>query len=95
MYQFGQGFKDMSPPIKELERLLLGRELRHNGNPVLSWMAHNTGIVEDAAGNIKPAKPKRTSSIKIDGIIALAMAVGRSMAERVETYAEKGIVITL
>ena len=74
---FGQGHASMSAPSKQLERLLLGKELRHDGNPVMRWMASNVAAEEDAAGNIKPSKKK--SSEAIDGIVSLVMAIGRSL----------------
>jgi len=96
MTEFRQGYKSMSPAAKEVERLALQHSFRHNGDPVLSWMASNTAIVEDPSGNIKPVKPKRTSSIKIDGIVALCMAVGRSIiGKEAETYSQQGKLITL
>ena len=74
-FSFGQGFASMSGPSKELEKLLLGREICHGDNPVLRWMASNVAIEMDAAGNIKPSKKKSTE--RIDGIVALIMAIGR------------------
>lgn len=74
---FGQGFASMSAPAKKLEELILGGKLRHRGHPVLRWMASNAAAEEDAAGNIKPSKAK--SSEKIDGIVALVMALGVAM----------------
>ena len=69
---FGQGFKDMSPPTKELMKLTLEKKLSHGGNPVLSWMMDNVTIRTDPAGNIKADKEKSTE--KIDGAIATIMA---------------------
>ncbi len=74
---FGQGFASMTAPTKELERLVLERGFRHGGNPVLRWMMSNVSVRQDAAGNLKPDKEK--SSEKIDGPVALIMAVGRAM----------------
>jgi len=71
---FGQGYASMSSPAKELEKLMLGRELQHDGHPVLRWCASNVMVETDAAGNIKPSKKKSTE--KIDGIVALVMAIG-------------------
>jgi len=80
MIEFGQGFRDMSPPSKELHRLVLDERLRTGGNPVLRWMFENVFIEMDAAGNIKPSKAK--SKEKIDGavatIMALSLAIGRA-----------------
>jgi len=57
--------------------LVLENELAHGGNQVLRWMASNVMIYMDPAGNIKPDKGK--SIEKIDGIVALVMALGRAM----------------
>lgn len=72
-----QGYSSMSAPAKELEGLVLQGRLRHGGNPVLRWMAGNVSAEIDPAGNIKPSK--KTSSEKIDGIVALIMALGLAM----------------
>jgi phage terminase large subunit-like protein len=71
----GQGFASLSAPTKELDKLITSKALRHGGNPVLRWMAGNVAIEQDAAGNLKPSKKK--SREKIDGIVALVMAVDR------------------
>ena len=76
---FGQGFASMTAPSKELERVLLSGQLRHNGNPVLRWMVSNVAVLQDAAGNLKPDKAKSTE--RIDGVVALIMALGRSMVQ--------------
>ena len=73
---FGQGFKDMSPPSKELMRLTLDKKLAHTGHPVLHWMMDNIFIRTDPAGNIKPDKEKSTE--KIDGAVAMIMALDRA-----------------
>lgn len=80
---FGQGFSSMTAPTKELEALILGNRIRHGGNPVLRWMAGNVSVKTDAAGNLKPAKDK--SSEKIDGIVALIMALGQAMVSEPST----------
>ncbi len=72
----GQGFQGLAGPTKELEKLVIGKRLNHGGNPVLRWMASNVAVKEDAAGNRKPDKSK--SRERIDGIVALVMAVGRA-----------------
>ena len=75
MVPFGQGFKDMSPPSKELFKLLMEGNINHGGNPVLKWMAGNVVMRQDPAGNIKPDKEKSVE--KIDGIVASIMALDR------------------
>ena len=74
---FGQGFKDMSPPTKELMKLTLEEKLAHGGHPVLRWMMDNIFIRTDPAGNIKPDKEKSTE--KIDGAVATIMALDRAI----------------
>ena len=73
---FGQGYRDMSAPTKDLEALIVSKRIRHGGNPVLRWMADNVSVKQDPAGNLKPDKAKSTG--RIDGIVALTMALGRS-----------------
>jgi phage terminase large subunit-like protein len=77
MVQFGQGFVDMNPPTKRLMELVLTSDLAHGGHPVLKWMAANCMALMDSTGYIKLDKAK--SREKIDGIIALVMALGRGM----------------
>ena len=74
---FGQGFKDMSPPTKELMKLVLERKIAHGGHPVLRWMMDNIYIRTDPAGNIKADKEKSTE--KIDGVIAAIMGLDRAI----------------
>lgn len=88
--QFGQGFASMSAPSKELEKLVTGKLLRHGGNPVLRWMASNVAIKQDAAGNIKP--DKASSGERIDGIVALVMALGRASV-MAQPPAEPAIIV--
>jgi phage terminase large subunit-like protein len=74
--QFGQGFLSMGPAADELIRKLKAGRLQHGGNPVLRWCVRNAAMVGDAAGNLKPDKQKSTE--RIDGLVALLMAVGRA-----------------
>ena len=74
MAPFGQGFKDMAPAVDKLERLVAERKLRHGGNPLLNMCAANAVVERDPAGNRKLTKAKSVG--KIDGLVALAMALG-------------------
>lgn len=74
---FGQGYKDMSPPTKELMKITLEKKLAHGGHPVLKWMMDNIYVRTDPAGNIKPDKEKSTE--KIDGAVAMIMALDRAI----------------
>jgi phage terminase large subunit-like protein len=92
---FGQGFRDMSPPTKELMKLVLEERIAHGGNEPLRWMMDNIYVRTDPAGNIKPDKEKSTE--RIDGAVAAVMALDRalrhngSMSESV--YDNRGIWI--
>ena len=77
LVQFGQGYRDMSPPTKELMKLTLEQKIAHNGHPVLRWNMDNIFIKRDPAGNIKPEKEKSTE--KIDGSVATIMALDRAI----------------
>ena len=77
MVQFGQGFRSMSAPTRELERLILEKKIAHNGHKVLMWNFDNLVVETDPAGNIKPSKRKATE--KIDGVVALIMALDRAI----------------
>lgn len=74
---FGQGFQSMTAPTKELLALVQSGRLEHGGHPVLRWMASVFATEQDAAGNLKPSKRKSTD--RIDGVVALIMALGRAM----------------
>lgn len=92
LWQHGQGYRDMSPPAKELERLILKRGLRIVENPVLTWMASSVCVTTDPAGNIKPVKRVRKN--RIDGIVALIMALGRATEREASTsvYQSRGLI---
>ncbi|SAK50697.1 phage terminase [Caballeronia pedi] len=84
--EFGQGFVSMSPAIRELEARLLARKLRHGRHPVLTMCAVNAVTVSDPAGNRKFTKQKATG--RIDGMVALAMAVGATQLNAEESAVE-------
>lgn len=91
---FGQGFKDMSPPTKELMKLVLEQKIAHGGHPVLRWNMDNIYIRTDPAGNIKADKEKSTE--KIDGAVATIMALDRAIRcgndHGASVYDERGIL---
>ncbi|WP_311517400.1 terminase TerL endonuclease subunit [uncultured Megasphaera sp.] len=93
MVPFGQGFKDMSPPSKELFKLLPEGNIIHGGNPVLQWMAGNVVMRRDPAGNSKPDKEKSVE--KIDGIVASIMVLNRCICNGTgsgSVYDERGVI---
>jgi phage terminase large subunit-like protein len=71
----GQGYRDLGPGMREVERLLLAGALRHGQNPVARWQYANVMIRTDEADNRKP--DRRRSRDKIDGMVAAIMAVSR------------------
>lgn len=83
MVGFGQGYKSMSSPVKNIEALVLKQKLNHRNNPVLTWNVGNVLIVKDAADNVKIDKSKARE--KVDGAVALAMAMGRADVYKDET----------
>ena len=82
---FGQGFQSMSPALRDLESVLLDSRMRHGAHPVLTMCAANSVVKGDEAGNRKLDKRKSTG--RIDGMVALAMAVAMQVeSSSVETY---------
>lgn len=95
MVPWGQGFKDMAPSIDALESAVLDRILQHDGHPCLTWCMSNAMGLSDPAGNRK--MDKSASRFRIDGAVALAMAVGlKSRDLTVEDvpscYEERGVL---
>lgn len=91
---FGQGFKDMSPPTKELMKLVLEQKIAHGGNVPLRWMMDNVFVRTDPAGNIKMDKEKSTE--RIDGAVATVMALDRAIRNQGTTdsiYNDRGIIV--
>lgn len=75
---FGQGYQSMSAPCKEVERAILARQFRAGGDPILRWNISNIRVEQDGAANIKFVKHKAIG--KIDGAVAVAMAIGRALS---------------
>lgn len=86
MLDFGQGYRSMSPAINTFEEMLIDKKIIIANNPCLNWMAKNTVATVDDAGNVKYSK--RKSRKKIDGIIAMVMAIGAMFADREFDYEE-------
>lgn len=81
----GQGFRDMSPALDEMETDLLNRKMRHGMHPVLTMCAANAVVTRDPAGNRKLDKQRANG--RIDGLVALAMAETALKRQPVEEYA--------
>lgn len=93
MVDFGQGFQSMSPATKDLEAKILAGQLKHQGMKIMRWQMDNLVVQSDPAGNKKPSKEK--SSQKIDGCVALIMALDRAVrncSNKQSIYNERGII---
>lgn len=77
MEPFGQGYKDMSQPTKDFERIVRNSSLKHNGHPVMRWMLGNVALQIDPAENIKI--DKKNSSEKVDGPVSAVMSLAGAM----------------
>ena len=73
---------NFSEPMKQLEALVLDKKFHHNGDPVLTWMVSNVVCHTDAKDNIYPRKERHEN--KIDGVVALIMALSRAIADNNE-----------
>lgn len=69
---------NFSEPMKQIEALIRDRKLKHDGDPVMSWMMSNVVAKIDAKDNVYPRKERAEN--KIDGFVALCSAMGRVMA---------------
>lgn len=93
---FGMGFFHMAAPCKEFEALVQGCRLQHGGHPVMRWNASNVSVTQDSGGNRRPVKNEGTATKRIDGIVALLMALGRAMVHEGESgpsvYEQRGML---
>jgi phage terminase large subunit-like protein len=71
----GQGMAVLSNPSKHTEKLIMSKSIRHNGNPFLGWQISNCECYEDVNFNIKVRKNEADKSAKVDGVIALIIAI--------------------
>jgi phage terminase large subunit-like protein len=75
----GQGMAVLSNPSKHIEKLVMSQFIRHDGNPFVGWQLGNCEVYEDVNGNIKVRKNEADKSAKVDGIIALIIAMHCSL----------------
>lgn len=88
--EFRQTVQNMSPAMYELESAIKAGRLHHNNNPVTNWMASNVVAKRDAKDNIYPRKERPQN--KIDGMVALIMAVGAAMeSEEINLYENQSL----
>ena len=92
--KFGQGFGSMNAPTKEYQRLMLTESINVGQNPVSRWHHSNINIDMNPAGDIKITKAK--SSEKVDGLVALMLAIGEKMDKhnnQGSVYDDRDIII--
>ncbi len=93
--RFGQGYRSMSPALRDLEGVILNGRLAHGGQPVLAMCAGNATVQMDPAGNRKLTKMQ--SRRRIDGMVALAMAMSVAgtwqQADDDQSYLETGSLV--
>lgn len=87
----GQGYRDMNPAVEIVEDVLIERRVRHGNHPVLTWCASNVRIQTDPAGGRKFDKMKSTG--RIDGMVAMAMAINGAVTTGEVTEREPGGLI--
>ncbi|KVF71039.1 terminase [Burkholderia sp. FL-7-2-10-S1-D7] len=89
-----QNYTNMSDPMKELEAAITSGRFHHDGNPIMTWCVSNV-IGKNLPGNDDVVRPiKQGNDNKIDGAVALIMAIGRAMlADRVnsESIYDQGV----
>lgn len=93
LVEHGQGWRDMGPAIDAVETLVLRRDLRHYGHPVLDMCVSNAVTVSDPTGARKLVKERSTG--RIDGLIAGTMAIGAAVKvapKPKSVYATRGLV---
>jgi phage terminase large subunit-like protein len=96
LYEVPQNMANMSPAMKEQERLMRTGRYTHEQHPVARWCFGNTNIAMDGNGNIKPMKNKSIEKIDlaVAGIIAMAVAIQMgATAEKCPYTAERGILM--
>ncbi len=92
MVETRQGYKTMSPSMKEIEQLVMGKKLIHSGHPVLRWNVGNVQVKMDENENIRPVKGKGTE--RIDGLVATINAMARAMLreDMTSVYESRGVI---
>lgn len=90
---FEQTLRSVAPPMRELEQMIIGRQIRHNNHLIMNWMVKNTAVISDSNKNKKPDKEK--SKEKIDGVTALVNGLGRAIVAKEKeksVYEERGFL---
>lgn len=96
MVEFGQGYKSMSEPTKEFEKLIVAKQIGHRTergvHPVMRWMVANVAVKRDPADNLKPDKASAIG--RIDGVVSSIMGLGRAIVSptaKESVYTQRGV----
>ena len=71
----GQSMAVLSNPSKTTEQLILKKGIKHDGNPFIGWQLGNCEVYTDVNSNVKIRKNEADPGAKVDGIIAMIMAI--------------------
>ena len=88
-----QSYLNLSTPTRMYERAVTGKQLQHDGNPVLSWAMSNVVTEQDFAGNARPSKRKSTE--RIDPVVAAVVALAASLHDEkvsASIYEKRGVI---
>lgn len=88
--EFRPTVANFSEPMKTLQAMILSGDIIHNGDPVLEWMIANVVAKENAKEEVYPRKEQPEN--KIDGVVALIMALGRGQANREAQEIDRGVI---
>ncbi|MBB5715857.1 terminase large subunit [Sphingomonas aerophila] len=77
---YPQNFQNLHTPMSRFEKLIALGRLKHNGNRMMRWMTGNV-VARQRGEFIKPEKPPRRDEAKIDGFVAMMMALGLASVE--------------
>lgn len=94
MTSFRQGSVTMNEPTKKLLRLILTGGIEHDGNEILTWNAGNLEVKEGLSQDVRPVKPSKDSPLKVDGIIAMIMALAMAILakpKKPSVYRKRGV----
>ncbi|MNM21160.1 Phage Terminase [compost metagenome] len=89
--EMAQSVRNLSEPMKEVEALTLAGRLWHDGNSAMSWMVGNVVARVDAKEHVYPRKEQADN--KIDGAVALIVAMGRAMQMQESGQIQQGFVV--
>lgn len=91
MAEVRQGYKSMSPAMKEIEQLAMGKKITHSGHPILRWNVGNVEVKTDENENIRPVKGKGIE--RIDGLVAMNNAMARAILheDKTSVYEKRGM----